>query len=198
MPSDGPVNESPKTIVLGLGNPILRDDGVGLRVVALLAGQLVDRRDITVDEDHWGGLQLMERITGFDRAIIVDAMQIGASPGTVVEFGPSEISTQRSASSHDVNFPTALALGRELSLHLPDDEHILLVGIEATDILTFGEGCTPEVEAAIPVAVNRVLEILERWRNEDSNGDDTAVGARSAAADDGNALQDLDSTPKSS
>ena len=47
--------------------------------------------------------------------------------------------TQRSASAHDVNLPTALAFGRQAGLHLPEDRHILLVGIEAEDILNFGE-----------------------------------------------------------
>ena len=150
-----------KTLVLGLGNPLVTDDSVGLRVVARLKPLLAQRPDVEVAEDYWGGLRLMERMMGFDRAIIIDAICTGAPPGTLHRLTPDSIPTQRSASSHDVNLPTALAFGRQAELHLPDDEQILLVGIEAEDILTFGEECTPAVAAAIPGAVREVLDALE-------------------------------------
>ncbi len=105
----------------------------------------------------------MERMAGFDRAIVIDAIQTGVGPGTIHRLHPTSIPTQRSASAHDVNLPTALALGREAGLHLPNDEDILLVAVEAQDILTFGENCTPAVQAAIAPAVRQVLALLERW-----------------------------------
>jgi hydrogenase maturation protease len=157
-----------KTLVLGLGNPLVSDDSVGLRIVAELRKHLAGRPDVEVEEDYWGGLRLMERMAGFDRAIVIDAIQTGAAPGTIHHLLPTSIPTQRSASAHDVNLPTALALGREAKLHLPKDEDILLVGIEAEDILTFGENCTPAVQAAIAPAVRHVLERLERWCLNDS------------------------------
>jgi len=152
-----------KTLVLGLGNPLVTDDSVGLRVAARLQPLLADLPDVEVSEDYWGGLRLMERMVGFDRAIVIDAICTGASPGTIHRLTPDSIPTQRSASSHDVNLPTALALGRSAGLHLPRDADILLVGIEAEDILSFGEECTPAVEAAIAPAVEEVLLILQRF-----------------------------------
>lgn len=151
-----------KTLILGLGNPLITDDSVGLRVAAELRGRLADRKDVEVDEDYWGGLRLMERMVGYDRAIVIDAIQTGAPPGTIHHLRVSSMPTQRSASAHDVNLPTALALGRQAGEKLPADEDILLVGIEADDILTFGEECTPPVQAAIPLAVAAVLEALDR------------------------------------
>ncbi|RMF95488.1 MAG: hydrogenase maturation protease [Planctomycetota bacterium] len=161
MPTEHPAEM--RTLVLGLGNPILSDDSVGLRVVDRLRSVLADQPHIEVDEDHWGGLRLMEHLAGYDRAVIVDAMQLGHPPGTIIELTPDGLPTQRSCSSHDVTFATALELGRKLNIHLPPDEFISLVGIEADDILTFGESCTPAVEAAIPQAVEFVLAILKRW-----------------------------------
>lgn len=149
-----------KILVLGLGNPLVTDDSVGLRVVARLEPLLADRPDVEVSEDYWGGLRLMERMVGFDRAIVIDAICTGAPPGTIHRLTPDAVATQRSASSHDVNLPTALALGRAAGLRLPRDEHILLVGIEAEDILSFGEQCTPAVEAAIAPAVEEVLRVV--------------------------------------
>ncbi len=149
-----------KTLVLGLGNPLVSDDSVGLRVAAELQRLLAERPDIEVSEDFWGGLRLMERMVGFDRAIVIDAMCSGAPPGTIHRLTPGSIPTQRSASAHDVSLPTALALGRQAGVSLPTDDQILLVGIEAEDILTFGEECTPAVRAAIPLAVREVLAVL--------------------------------------
>jgi len=150
-----------KTLVLGLGNPIVSDDSVGLRVAAELRASLAGTPEIEVDEDFWGGLRLMERMIGYDRAVVIDAIQTGAPPGTIHRLRPGDLPTQRSASAHDANLPTALALGRQAGMHLPSDEAVVLVAIEVVDILNFGEQLTPEVEAAIPRAVALVLEVLE-------------------------------------
>jgi hydrogenase maturation protease len=151
-----------KLLILGLGNPLVTDDSVGLRVVAKLKEVLAGRQGIEVDEDYWGGLRLMERMAGYDRAIVVDAICTGSPAGTLHRLTPASLPTQRSASAHDVSLPTALELGRGAGLSLPRDEDILLVGIEAEDILTFGDRCTPAVEAAIDPAVEVVLEAVER------------------------------------
>jgi hydrogenase maturation protease len=152
-----------RTLVLGLGNPILRDDGVGIHVVRSLLPQLNGRRDVVVDEDYWGGLRLMERMIGFDRAIIIDAIVTQeVSPGTVLELKTGDIPTQRSASAHDVNLPTALELGRQAGAHLPRDEDIVLIGIEAEDIQTFDEGLSPVVEDAIPEVIDIVVRALSK------------------------------------
>jgi hydrogenase maturation protease len=149
-----------KTLILGLGNPLITDDSIGLRVVEALGPRLAGRDDVEVSEDYWGGLRLMERMIGFDRAIVVDAIQTGAPPGTIHRLTPDGIPTQRSASAHDMNLATALEFGRQAGMHLPPNEAIRLVGIEAEDILTFSERCTPAVEAAIPAAAEAVLEAL--------------------------------------
>ena len=150
-----------KTLVIGLGNPLLRDDSVGLRVAQQLQPLLADDSDIEIVEDYRGGLRLMEQMIGFDRAIIIDAICTGAEPGTIHLLSPGDIPTQHSASAHDVNLPTALQFGRNSGAHLPADEAILLVGVEAVDIQTFDdEKLTPEVEAGISHAIEAVLSFL--------------------------------------
>jgi hydrogenase maturation protease len=151
-----------KTLILGLGNPLLTDDSVGLRVAAELRTRLAARADVTVAEDYCGGLRLMEQMVGYERVIVVDAIQSGAPPGSLHHLGPADIPTCRSASSHDMDLPTALAMGRQAGLPLPQDQDILLVAIEAQDILNFGEACTPPVAAAVPAAVADVLATLDR------------------------------------
>jgi len=153
-----------KTLILGLGNPLLKDDGVGLRVAEELQGRLNSRGDTEVGLDYWGGLRLMERMIGYDRAVIIDAIVSGKPPGTIQTLHPGDIPTQRSASAHDVNLPTALQLGRQAKAHLPEDDEILLIGIEAADVQTFNEQLSPEVEAVVPDVIELVLKAIAQER----------------------------------
>lgn len=150
-----------KTLILGLGNPIVSDDSVGLRVVAELRTRLAGRPDVVVDEDYWGGLRLMEHMAGYARVIVVDAICTGGVPGTLHELAVDSLPTQRSSSSHDVNLATALELGRTAGLALPTNESIRLLGIEAEDVINFSDACTPAVAEAIPKAVEWVVRQLE-------------------------------------
>ena len=150
-----------KTLILGLGNPLLRDDSVGLRVVQELQVTLAALPGVELSEDYWGGLRLMERMIGFDRVIVVDAMRSGEPPGSVRRLSPDSVPTQRSASSHDVNLLTALRLGRMAGAQLPSDEHIVLFGIEAADVETFSEQLSPAVLRAVPQAVELILSELK-------------------------------------
>ena len=150
-----------KTLVIGLGNPLVSDDSVGLRVAERLKPLLADREDIDVTEDYWGGLRLMERMIGYRRAVVIDAICTGAAPGTIHHLSTRSIATQKSASAHDVNLPTALAFGRRAGVRLPADEEILLIGIEAEDLVNFNDQCTPAVAAAIPRAVQEVVRLLD-------------------------------------
>jgi hydrogenase maturation protease len=150
-----------RTLVIGLGNPILSDDSVGLRVVRSVRQRLEGRwPDVDFAEDHWGGLRLMERMIGRERAIVVDAIRTGARPGTIHLLTTDSIPTQMSASAHDLNLPTALAFGRRAGARLPQDDCIRLVAIEVLEVETFGEGCTPCVARAIPRAVRTVIRLL--------------------------------------
>lgn len=146
--------------MIGLGNPIACDDGVGLRVVQRVRFLVADRPELDIREDYWGGLRLMEHMIGYDRAIIVDAICTRAPPGTIHRLSVHSMSTQKSASAHDVNLPTALAFGRRAGAHLPPDDQIRLVAIEAAEVEMFGDQCTPAVSAAIPHAVQEVIRLL--------------------------------------
>ena len=156
-----------RTLVIGLGNPLLKDDSIGLRVVRALQPMIDDFPGVELAEDYHGGLRLMERMIGFRRAIVIDAIVTGGAPGTLHLLGVEGHATQRSASAHDVDLPTALAVGRPAGADLPGAQDILLVGIEAESVLDFGEQLTPAVEAAIPVAVRVVLEQLRKTGRPD-------------------------------
>lgn len=153
-----------RTLILGLGNPLLKDDAVGLRVVEELRARINGDPGIEIGEDYWGGLRLMERMIGFDRAIIIDAICTDADPGTIHVLSPDDIPTQRSASAHDVNLSTALEFGRQAGAKLPASDQITLVGVEAADVQTFDEELTPQVENALPGVVETVLAAISKER----------------------------------
>jgi hydrogenase maturation protease len=151
-----------KTLVIGLGNPLLTDDRVGLLVARALQGRLAGRNGVEIDEDYNGGLRLMERMVGFERAIVVDAIVAGGVPGRIRRLRADDMPTQHTASGHDTNLKTALDFGRSVGAALPEDDDVLIIGVEVADVSTFGTHCTPEVAAAVPTAVATVLDLLER------------------------------------
>lgn len=146
-----------RTIVVGLGNPILSDDSVGIKVAALVKQRLPDDAGVDVVEAYAGGLRLMEAIAGYDRAIILDAMKSGTHPpGTIMHLSlDSPTTTRNTLCTHDGDLSTALALGRDLGLAMP--ESIEIIGIEATEVERFGEELTAGVRDALPQAVDEVL-----------------------------------------
>ena len=148
-----------KTLILGLGNPILSDDSVGLRVARELEGRF-NQSDVTVLETSVAGLDFLDLLVGYDRAIIIDAIQTGGGKvGQVYQFEPGDFDATRHASTpHDVNFATAIELGNRLGLDLP--RKITIFAIEVQDVVCYSEECTPEVMAAIPVCVAKIIEEL--------------------------------------
>jgi hydrogenase maturation protease len=155
-----------KTLVVGLGNPILTDDGIGVKVAYAVEEALASEgdNDITVTEAGVGGLRLMEMMIGYDRVILVDALtgQNGNEPGTIHRMTLEDLRrvspTQHSASAHDTSLVTALEAGRYLDLHLPED--IVIYAIEVENISDFCAEPTPAVAAAIPGVTMAVLQEL--------------------------------------
>jgi len=147
------------TLVVGLGNPILGDDGVGW-CVAQQVQQHLTSSDVDVACLALGGVTLMERLVGYRRAIIIDAMTTGAPVGNVLCAPLAELTNPaagHTASSHDTSLATALHLGRKLGARLPDE--VWVVAVEAERLYEFSAGLSPAVSAAVPEAVQRV----EAW-----------------------------------
>jgi hydrogenase maturation protease len=156
-----------KTIILGLGNPVRADDSVGLCVAQILARRL-NAPEITVTEASGSGLDILDQLVGYERAIIIDAIQTnGGQPGQIYRLEPGSFAaTRHSANPHSVDFATALELGERLGLALPGE--MVIFGIEVAEVNSFNEECTPKVAAAIPVCVEMVLQELVRWGGENS------------------------------
>jgi len=150
------------TIIIGLGNPVLSDDAVGLKIAGELERRLAGRSGVAIAQLCAGGMRLMETMTGYDRAIVIDAMVSGGRAGTIYRLGPGDLPQTRSAhSTHDASLPVALELGRIAGLRVPAD--IRIWAVEAADVETFGEALTPAVQRAADHVVEEVLRDLRRF-----------------------------------
>jgi len=150
-------------LVLGLGNAILRDDGVGIKVARYIA-ENHPGTGIVVKEAEVAGFALLDLLEGFERAVVVDAVRTAdAQPGDVVVFSLDAFSPSlHLVAGHQIDLPTALAMGRELGRDVPSVVHV--VGVQVLDDRTFDERCSPAVEAAIPEAARVALRIAASGR----------------------------------
>jgi hydrogenase maturation protease len=152
-------NEGMKTLVIGLGNPILGDDGVGWHV----ANQILNYNlPITVECCSVGGLSLMEQMIGYEQVILIDAITTGRAPtGTVTSFPLESIPDGfdgHLSSPHDTSLQMALRVGDSMGANLPDQ--VTVIAIEAHNLYEFSEQLTPPVAAAVPEAVRMVMDIV--------------------------------------
>jgi hydrogenase maturation protease len=152
---------SRSALVLGVGNPLMTDDGVGLKVMEGL------RRSCAFDDVEFLdagtlSLVLLPRIERCRRLLVLDAARLGAPPGTVrvLENVDMDAFLRESGSTvHDVGLRDLLDAAR-LTGALPTPR--ALVGVQP-ELVGWGTHCSPAVEAAIPEALAYARALLERW-----------------------------------
>jgi hydrogenase maturation protease len=147
-----------KTIILGLGNPLFGDDGAGCRVARALRRR-VKQEDIDIEEFSGAGLDIPELIQGYDKAIIIDAIQNnGGEIGKIHHLDWYKIASLPAGQSHQMDFIRALKMAVEAGQDtLPN---ISIYAIEAGEINRVKTGCSPAVQAAIPVLVETIIREL--------------------------------------
>jgi hydrogenase maturation protease len=167
-----------KTIIVGLGNPILGDDGLGWKIADEVKKQLTSpspptplplgeggRRwgegEVAIEFLSLGGISLMEHIIGYERAILIDAVTSDQETGSVIVSKLSEMldhSAFHMTSAHDTSLQNALRLGKAMGADLPDD--VVVVGVATDHVYDFSEEFTPAVAEAIPKATKIVMCML--------------------------------------
>jgi hydrogenase maturation protease len=146
------------TLVLGMGNPILSDDGLGL-VVARRLRELPMPQDVEVAESEVGGLRLLELVRDFTKVVIIDALRSGDTPGAIKRLDADQFrGGHRYGSAHSIHLGTVLELGRELGLPMPGE--VIVYTVEALDVETFGEQLSAPVAAAAERLVGLIGEEL--------------------------------------
>lgn len=163
LPSFTPI---PHPLVIGLGNPLLGDDGVGWHVASYVKRALRGMSaQVEIDFLAVGGLRLMERLIGYQRVILIDAISTGQRPiGSIHRLQSSDLpgladrQPGHLSSVHDSSLQTALEVGYALGVPLPNE--LVIVAVEAGRVFDFTERLTQEVAAAVPQAGQMIIELL--------------------------------------
>lgn len=145
-----------KTLVLGLGNSIMTDDGIGPRVIAELTASCTVPEDVELLDGGTLGLDLLPRLEGVQRLILVDAVETGKGPGTVVRLAGDDvpIALETKLSPHQMGMKDLLAVARLMDC-LP--EQVVLIGMQP-ECLEMGTELSPVIEAGIPTVLEMVIK----------------------------------------
>ena len=149
------------TLVIGVGNYLRTDDGVGIHVINRLKELYPS---IETLDAAMGSIEIIEGMRGYSNAIIVDAIVTDAKPGTLYRVNLTEGEAPPTIThSHGTDLPTILQLGRQL---YPEEmpREILLLAIVAEDTTTIGDRLTPSVERAAGEAIKTIAEYVENAR----------------------------------
>ncbi|HWI40797.1 MAG TPA: HyaD/HybD family hydrogenase maturation endopeptidase [Verrucomicrobiae bacterium] len=149
------------TLVLGLGNLVMSDDSAGVRVVQRLAERCSFPRGVTLVDGGTLGLDLLPKLEGVRRLLVVDAVETGGSPGTVVRLAGEDIpfALETKVSPHQMGLKDLLSVA---SLQGFDPEEMVLWGVQPAQV-EMGLELSPEVEAQLPLLEEMVLHELQRW-----------------------------------
>jgi hydrogenase maturation protease len=155
-----------RTLIIGLGNAILSDDGAGIHAVREIARQCKDVPHVTVVEASLGGIGLLDLMDGFDSVIIVDSIITGhGKPGDVYRLSTEDLEDVAGPRGpHHIDIKTALQLGKRLGCAVPC--RVDIYAVEIDDNTTFSERLTPAVEQGVPNLAKMVIEDLDLPRKD--------------------------------
>ncbi len=144
-----------KTLVLGLGNTILTDDGVGIKIAQKIKEKC---KNIDVSKASAAGFRVIDEIIGYDKLILIDSIKTGkAKPGKLHKFTFEEFrKTRHHAQPHDISLFEAFEIIKQHGDKLPSI--IEIYAVEVTDTSTLSETCTTDVEDAIPIISQKIID----------------------------------------
>ncbi|EKE01197.1 MAG: hypothetical protein ACD_21C00194G0001 [uncultured bacterium] len=162
-----------KPLIIGVGNPLRHDDGIGPQIIKILRSMqegsspynrqqgnknsnIVDCKDLTLFDGGTDGLALLDQVAEYEKVIIIDAVQMLAPPGTVKSFTPAEAKINIKSdvlSTHGFGLADMLKLAEKLDIKTK----ISIIGIQPKDI-SFGEGLSNEVQTQIPLILDLIKQ----------------------------------------
>jgi hydrogenase maturation protease len=157
-----------KTALIGLGNPIVGDDAIGIKVVDYINDTLTLPKSIEVIRDvSLAGIGLVELFRGYDKIILVDSIQTSKYPkGTVLQLKPDDFANALHVSDfHNMDFFTALEFCNQVYDDIPED--IVIVGIEIITVMEFDDDLSKELKSQFKSIVKQVLDIILQETNEE-------------------------------
>jgi hydrogenase maturation protease len=151
-----------KITILGLGNSVLTDDAVGLKIAErveqlLPEYPLPDGWSTEVCFDEAGGWEILNYVEGADILFLVDSiLDEKLGPGELSWYPKKVFTSPRMCGVHNTDIFSAMKFAQKQGLKVPEDLHILGVGVD--DVQTFSEDCTPKVTACIEPAARQILD----------------------------------------
>lgn len=158
-----------RKVVLGLGNLLNRDEGLGVQALKHLDAQLGEQSEFELLDGGVLGLNLLMIVEECSHLLILDAVNAGQPAGTIVELRKEQIPLYSGVklSQHQVTFQEVLGLAK-MRGYLP--EHLHLIGIQPED-LSIGLELSPTVEHALPGVIDRACVVLGNWGLLQNKGD---------------------------
>jgi len=150
--------KAPRVLVLGVGNILMRDDGVGVHAVQALADAYELPANVRVVDGGAGGLGLIGEFADLDYLLIVDAVRNGGVPGSIHHLGPEQIQPRRGpfVSAHEVGIAELLAAA-EFSGHLPETQ---IIGVEPLETETVNLDLSLPLRRTMPQIVAAIVDVL--------------------------------------
>ena len=148
-------HKTKQILILGIGNVLLKDEGVGIRVAEKMK-QMSLPADVEVIDGGVGGLNLQYCVEGRKKVIVVDAVKAGAPPGTLFRFTDKDLAAKKGVmrSAHGIDFSDVVSIVNFLGTR-PDE--IVFIGIEP-ESLDAGMELSPNIEKMVPVLINLVMK----------------------------------------
>ncbi len=147
-----------RNLLLGLGNTILKDDGVGIYAVEKIR-QMHPKNGWDIEISPLSGCKLIDIVLGYHNVVIVDSILLDdRDPGEIITFHLNDLKTVFGSSPHYIGLPFTLEMAGQMNLEIP--ENIRVVAINVKDPYTFHEGLSEEIETAMPALVREVEDAM--------------------------------------
>ncbi|NOX90752.1 MAG: hydrogenase maturation protease [Calditrichaeota bacterium] len=149
-----------KTLILGLGNPVLGDDSIGIRLVSDLENRFRKNKNITCKTSSQSGLYLLDLLINYDRVIFIDSVIDAKFPVGHIQLLPvhQEALQIRGCSPHYIGIQSVLAIGRKMNLNMP--RRLFVIGIVIHDGMHISEHLSPELKENYPTAHDKTLGLI--------------------------------------
>jgi hydrogenase maturation protease len=151
-------------LVIGLGNILIKDEGVGVRCIELMRNRGLGS-DIKLVDGATLGFDLLEEIKGFEKVVIVDAVDMGKEPGHIASFDAEELLSLPSGekfSLHEISLVDVVQVGKKIGY---DFGNVRVVGIQPKDVSP-GENLSEIIREKLPALVERVLKEIDNQEGE--------------------------------
>ncbi len=152
------------TVIIGVGNLLLQDEGVGIHAIQELQRRALPP-EVEVVDGGVAGMRLLDFLQGAARVLLIDAADMNLPPGTVFRFTPEEVragAKEVRFSTHDLGLLEVLELAKALG-QCP--EEVIIIGVQPKEI-AWGTELTPEVQAAVPKVIEAVLREIDPKREQ--------------------------------